>query len=994
MVNCEGVYEEPFQILPDLLKLSLYNPPIPCFLPCFLPFNLGHVKSVSSLVSLPSKKSNQSYFDFELSFTKTISTTFGLFYSINQKGTFLKAMLRSSLSSQRRQFTRSGRNALKAATAGAANGSKAAHLNLPRSTSAGITGSSANNCHSTLCRSYSTRSTVIQLLNNIGSKREVEQYLKYFTSVSSQQFAVIKVGGAIITQHLPELASCLAFLYHVGLYPIVLHGTGPQINELLEAEGVEPDYEDGIRITDPKTMSVVRKCFLEQNLKLVTALEKMGVHARPITAGVFNADYLDEAKYKLVGKINGVNKSPIEASIAAGALPILTSLAETPSGQILNVNADVAAGELARVFEPLKIVYLNEKGGIINGNTGEKISAINLDEEYDDLMKESWVKYGTKLKIKEIKDLLMHLPRSSSVAIINVNDLQKELFTDSGAGTLIRRGYRLLTRSSLSEFSEPELLRKALQRDPEIASGKLSVASYLRELENTNFKSYGDEPLEVLAIVRDGTESTANVPVLDKFLASKAGWLNNVSDNIFHAIRRDYTSLQWVVREDDPNTSWYFSKSDGSYTKNGRILFWFGVDNPESVTELINNFDHRYARIAKNSAESGVFAGQQSRAFSTMRIRQSTPTTTEFRSTRKPIQGFASSQKTFGVRTFATETNPNPPVREGTNTKKSRVALIGARGYTGQNLISMINSHPFLELTHVSSRELQGKKLEGYTKASITYENLQVEDIKRMEERNEVDVWVMALPNGVCKPFVEAIESASGNRSSKIIDLSADYRFDTTGEWVYGLPELNSREKIANARKISNPGCYATAAQIAIKPLVDYIGGVPSIFGISGYSGAGTKPSPKNDVKNLENNLIPYSLTDHIHEREISTQLGTDVAFSPHVAQWFQGITHTINIPLKEPLTSRDIRNIYQDRYRGEQLISVSGEAPLVRDVSGKHGVVVGGFAVNAKQDRVVIVATIDNLLKGAATQCLQNINLVLKYGEYEGIPDDLIIRG
>ncbi|GMF31690.1 unnamed protein product [[Candida] boidinii] len=96
-------------------------------------------------------------------------------------------------------------------------------------------------------------------------------------------------------------------------------------------------------------MAVVRKCFLEQNLKLVTALEKMGVRARPITAGVFTADYLDKDKYKLVGSVNGVNKAPIEAAIAAGALPILTSLAETPSGQILNVNADVAAGELARV---------------------------------------------------------------------------------------------------------------------------------------------------------------------------------------------------------------------------------------------------------------------------------------------------------------------------------------------------------------------------------------------------------------------------------------------------------------------------------------------------------------------------------------------------------------------------------------------------------------------------------------------------------------------
>lgn len=307
--------------------------------------------------------------------------------------------------------------------------------------------------------SPSTRSTVVQLLNNISTKREVEQYLKYFTSVSQQQFAVIKVGGAIISDNLQELASCLAFLYHVGLYPIVLHGTGPQVNERLEAQGVEPDYIDGIRITDEPTMAVVRQCFLEQNLKLVTALEQLGVRARPITSGVFTANYLDKDKYKLVGDITGVSKDAVEASIKAGALPILTSLAETPSGQMLNVNADVAAGELARVFEPLKIVYLNEKGGIINGETKEKVSMINLDEEYDLLMQQSWVKYGTKLKIKEIKELLDYLPRSSSVAIINVQDLQKELFTDSGAGTMIRRGYKLSKVSSLSEFSSPDSLR-------------------------------------------------------------------------------------------------------------------------------------------------------------------------------------------------------------------------------------------------------------------------------------------------------------------------------------------------------------------------------------------------------------------------------------------------------------------------------------------------------------------------------------------------------
>lgn len=720
-------------------------------------------------------------------------------------------------------------------------------------------------------------------------------------------------------------------------------------------------------------MSVVRRCFLEQNLKLVEALEKLGVRARPITGGVFSAEYLDKEKYHLVGKVTSVDKTPIEASISAGALPILTSLAETTDGQILNVNADVAAGELARVVEPLKIVYLNEKGGLHNGTTKEKISTINLDEEYEDLMKEPWVKYGTKLKIKEIKELLTYLPRSSSVAIISVHDLQKELFTDSGAGTLIRRGYKLLSRDNLEQFPSKEALRNALQRDPDIAENKISVASYLRELEGVEFKAYGDEPLEVLAIVKN---TTSGVPVLDKFLASKNGWLNNVTENIWTAIRKEYKSLQWEVSDADENSSWHFSKADGSFAKNGRILFWYGIESPEEISQLVKDFSARVVHASltgKSTSASGPKI--QTRQFSTMKQR-------------------AMNFNRGGVRMYST--NPNPPLKDANTTKPAKVALIGARGYTGQALIDLIDSHPYLELSHVSSRELAGKKLEGYKKANIVYDNLQVEDIKRLEERGDVDVWVMALPNGVCKPFVDAIEGAQSAKTSKIIDLSADYRFDETNEWLYGLPELVDRTKYKTARKISNPGCYATAAQIGISPILEHIadGQQPTVFGVSGYSGAGTKPSPKNDVKNLENNLIPYSLTDHIHEREVSRQLGTQIAFTPHVAQWFQGISHTISIPLKNKLTSRDIRNLYQDRYAGEKLIHVTGESPLVKDISGKHGVVVGGFGVSSRQDRVVVVATIDNLLKGAATQCLQNINLALGYGEYDGIPLELTIRG
>ncbi|KAI8626863.1 N-acetyl-gamma-glutamyl-phosphate reductase [Xylariaceae sp. FL1651] len=344
----------------------------------------------------------------------------------------------------------------------------------------------------------------------------------------------------------------------------------------------------------------------------------------------------------------------------------------------------------------------------------------------------------------------------------------------------------------------------------------------------------------------------------------------------------------------------------------------------------------------------------------------------------------ARSLSSTGHLSYAVNTNPNPPLgkKNASNETPSRIGLIGARGYTGQALIDLLNEHPNMDIRHVSSRQLEGQELKGYTKRKIIYENLSPEEVAQLDKDGKVDCWVMALPNGVCQPFVDAL----GQSSSLIIDLSADYRFDDT--WgSYGLPELVQRSKIAQSTRISCPGCYSTGSQLALAPILEHVGAQPTVFGVSGYSGAGTRPSPKNDVKLLADNLMPYSLTGHIHEREISHHLGVSTAFIPHCASWFRGIHLTINIPLNKTMTSRDIRQIYQDRYAGEKLVKVVGEAPLVKSIQNKHGVEIGGFAVDSTGKRVVVCATIDNLNKGAATQCLQNMNLALGYDEYQGIP-------
>jgi len=738
------------------------------------------------------------------------------------------------------------------------------------------------------------RAAFLSLLGSVSSRREIEQYLAQFRSVSSQQFAVVKVGGAILTDHIDTLCVALQHLYAMGLYPIIVHGAGPQMNKLLLEAGVEPEFIDGIRVTDKKTLGVARKLFLEANMDLVLKLRQdWGIPARPITAGVLTADYLDKEKWKYVGNITQVNSRPIMDALKAKELPILCSMAETEDGQILNVNADVVAGALARSLEPLKIVYLSEKGGLFNGDTGKLISTINLDEEYDGLMQQPWVKYGTKLKIVEVKKLLDDLPKTSSVAIIHPQYLEKELFTHTGGGTLIRKGESIRTATKYEDIEDIKAFRDALLRDRESLDSNDVIDRYLTSLKTRKFEAFFDDSMGAVAIVYP-PQKEGDFAQLSTFTTTKDAFLTNVADNIFDRMKKQYPKMFWTVDSQDENLGWFKEKADGTLRREKEVFCFWGSADMKEVASLMSEFSqHGRGMFGDQNLESqlrraadyaaSLKQGQQTRGYSTMST-ATRPGLRLSRSVPSMSRGFATSAS----RSVET-TNPNPPygIKFKSKDWPSKIALIGARGYTGQALIELLNNHPNMDLRHVSSRELAGQKLEGYTKRNITYENLSPEDVKRMADAGEVDCWVMALPNGVCKPFVDAVNEA-GKPDAVIVDLSADYRFDNN--WTYGLPELVDRRKIANATRIANPGCYATAAQLGIAPLLDFIGGQPTVFGVSGYSGAGTKPSPKNDVKNLENNLIPYSLVDHIHEKEISAQLGTPVAFIPHVAVWFQGI--------------------------------------------------------------------------------------------------------
>ncbi len=314
-------------------------------------------------------------------------------------------------------------------------------------------------------------------------------------------------------------------------------------------------------------------------------------------------------------------------------------------------------------------------------------------------------------------------------------------------------------------------------------------------------------------------------------------------------------------------------------------------------------------------------------------------------------------------------------------TAKKTIGIVGARGYTGAELIRLIARHPQLELAFVSSRELAGQPVSAHIAefaGGLRYENLGHEQVVD----KGADAVILALPNGKAGEIVIALEAKAPG--TIVIDLSADYRFNE--DWYYGLPEL-TREGYAGQKRISNPGCYATAMQLAITPLLDRLAGPPQCFGVSGYSGAGSTPSDKNDVAKLRDNLMPYALTDHMHEREVSRHLGVPVEFMPHVAPHFRGITMTVNLWLDQVMKPETIRELYRERFANEPLIRVLDEAPWVSNIAGKHGAELGGFTVAPGGKRVVVVATLDNLLKGAATQAMQNLNLAFGFDEFTSIP-------
>ena len=433
------------------------------------------------------------------------------------------------------------------------------------------------------------RQTIVRLLSSMASAREIDQYLKRFSQLDAKRFAVVKVGGAVLRDDLDALTSSLAFLQQVGLTPIVVHGAGPQLDVELAEAGIAKQTVNGLRVTTPETLAIVRRVFQTQNLNLVEALQQVDARATSVLSGVFDAELIDQDTLGLVGRVSRVNLAPIEASLRAGSIPVIASLGETAGGQIVNINADFAANDLVRVLKPYKIIFLTGTGGLLD-DQGKIIDSINLSTEFAPLMEQPWINGGMRVKIEQINELLGHLPLSSSVSITTPGELAKELFTHKGSGTLVRRGERVNTYSQWSDL-DLDRLRTLI----EAAFGRTLVPDYF---ERTRlFKAYVSENYRAALILTQEDGFT----YLDKFAVSDDAQGEGLGRAAWLVMRADNPRLFWRSRHNNAINPFYYAEADGCFKEPMWSVYWYGIADFGDIEQCVTLCRQRAVTLAEQS---------------------------------------------------------------------------------------------------------------------------------------------------------------------------------------------------------------------------------------------------------------------------------------------------------------------------------------------------------------------------------------------------------
>ena len=330
-----------------------------------------------------------------------------------------------------------------------------------------------------------------------------------------------------------------------------------------------------------------------------------------------------------------------------------------------------------------------------------------------------------------------------------------------------------------------------------------------------------------------------------------------------------------------------------------------------------------------------------------------------------------------------------------------KIGIVGATGYTGVELLRLLVNHPSIEITIVTSRANAGSRVDAMFPNLRGYLDLKFVE-PDVDALCECDLVFFATPNGIAMQSTPTLLAAG----TKVIDLAADFRIDDVSVWeewygmthacpelladaVYGLPELN-REKIKNTNLVANPGCYPTAVTLGLLPLLK--SGIAKLDDIiadvkSGVSGAGRKANVGTLLCESSESFKAYAVTGHRHQPEIAQNLSivtgesVDLTFIPHLLPMIRGIEATLYV--KKAKLDEDLDALYAGYYANEPFVDVlpEGTPPETRSVRGSN---MCQISPNQPKytDRIVILSVIDNLVKGAAGQAVQNMNIMLGFDE------------
>jgi N-acetyl-gamma-glutamyl-phosphate reductase len=360
-------------------------------------------------------------------------------------------------------------------------------------------------------------------------------------------------------------------------------------------------------------------------------------------------------------------------------------------------------------------------------------------------------------------------------------------------------------------------------------------------------------------------------------------------------------------------------------------------------------------------------------------------------------------------------TRTTSEVRPDADACVAGAAIVGGSGYTGALLAELLLRHPSVKLAAISSETLAGQPVQQHLprlRSDLAFCG--------QAELGGVDVAFLCTPHGEAA----AIAGKLLDDGIKVIDLSADFRLDaaTYGEWygdhphpellpgVYGLTELH-RDEVAGAHLVANPGCYPTAALLAVAPLRQLGLADVIIDAKSGVSGAGKTPKSATHFCSVDSDLVAYGVQSHRHYPEIAAGLAAVTAkdgygsapswagtapvtgqapsltFVPHLVPLQRGISETIYVKTNTlPLPSQpEIEALYEDFYAGETFVEVCAAPPQLKDVAGTNYCRIFPH-VDARAGRIVVISVIDNLMKGASGQAAQNMNVMLGLPEHEGL--------